>query len=290
MTKNQKIKKYFNQKEKLTLKNKIYLDQVKKITLDFLENDVTSNNLIKQNKVVKAIIFFKEQGIVAGLEEAVWFLEKNKIKAKPLKKDGDDIKEQEVILELKGKVKNILKTERIVLNLLQRMSGIATDTRYLIKKTKNRALVCSTRKTIWGLMDKKAVSVGGGGTHRLGLNDFILIKDNHIKFLGDEQINKKAAALNKKKKFWEIEVKNKQEAIRAACLNPNAIMFDNFKARKIKRLISDIKAHFPDMIFEASGQINERNIKKYSKTGVDLISCGSLTHSSRALDISLDIL
>jgi nicotinate-nucleotide pyrophosphorylase (carboxylating) len=290
MSKQEQIKKYFNQKEKLTLKNKNYLEQIKKFTLDLLESDITSNQLIKKNKIVKAIIFTKEEGIVAGLEEAAWFLDLNKIKSKKLRKDGDKIKNNEVLLELRGKIKDILKTERIVLNLLQRMSGIATDTHNLIIKTKNNVLICPTRKTLWGLLDKKAVSVGGGGTHRLSLNDFILIKDNHIKFLGNRGIDKKAISLNKNKKFWEIEVKDKQEAIWAACLKPRAIMFDNFKARKIKRLIPKITAHFPDIIFEASGQINEENIRKYSKTGVDIISCGQLTHSSRALDISLDIL
>ena len=290
MTKQQQIKKYFNQKEKLSLKNKNYLAQVKKFTQDFLENDITSNTLIKQNKIAKAIIFTKEQGIVAGLEEAIWFLNYHKIKTKKFRKDGDRIKKEEVLMELKGKIKDIIRIERVVLNLLQRMSGIATETNNLAKKIKNRALICSTRKTLWGLLDKKAVAVGGGGTHRLNLSDFILIKDNHIKFAGHKKIDKKAELLNKRKIFWEIEAKNKSEAFWAATLQPSVLMFDNFKARKIKKIIPKIQKHFSQMIFEASGGITEKNIKKYSKSGVDILSCGSLTHSSRALDISLDII
>lgn len=290
MTKQQQIKKYFVQKERLNLNNKIYLAQVKRFTQDFLENDLTSNYLIKQNKTAKAIIYAKEEGIVAGLEEAVWFLNNNKIKTKKLRKDGDRIKKDEVLIELKGRIKNILRTERAVLNLLQRMSGIAAQTNYLTNKIKKRALICATRKTLWELLDKKAITIGGGGTHRLNLADFILIKDNHLKFVGRKKIDQKVQLLNKKKIFWEIEVQNIDDAYWAATLEPSVIMFDNFKPRKIKKIIPKIKMHFPRTIFEASGGINQENIKKYSKTGVDIISSGELTNSSKALDFSLDIL
>jgi nicotinate-nucleotide pyrophosphorylase (carboxylating) len=289
MKKDLLIKKYFNQKEKLSLNNNAYLEQVKKFTQDLLENDITSNAVIKGNKKAQAKIFSKEQGIVAGLAEVVWFLEKNNIKIKKNKKDGDAVKENEQLLLLSGKIKDILKTERIALNLLQRMSGIATQTFLFTKKIKHRALICPTRKTLYGMLDKKAVTIGNGGTHRLGLHDFILIKDNHLAFLKNK-IEKVSINLNKKKLFWEIEVKNKKEAYWAAHLKPGAIMFDNFKPKEIKRAINNINKYYPDIIFEASGGITLKNIKKYKKIGVDIISCGSLTHSIKALDMSLDIL
>lgn len=289
MNKQNRINKYYKQKGKLSLKNNEYLAEVKKFTQDLLEIDITSNFSIKNNKKAKAVIFSREKGIVAGVEEAAWFFTKNKIKVKKIKKDGNNINKNERILLLNGKIKDILRTERIALNLLQRMSGIATQTALFNKKIKQRALVCATRKTPWGLLDKKAVVVGGGGAHRLGLNDFILIKDNHLKFLKN-RIEKKAANLNKRKVFWEIEVKNKKEAYWAACLLPSAIMFDNFKPKKIKRIINNIRKHYLQIIFEASGGININNVKKYRKAGLDVISSGSLTHSAKALDLSLDIL
>lgn len=289
MTKEQKIKKYFNQKKNLTLKNKEYSKDVETFFSNALEEDLTTKTLIIKNQKVKAAIYTKEKGVVAGIEEVAWFLNKNKIKVKKHRKDGDWIKKKEVLLELSGGVKDILKCERITLNVLQRMSGIATITNKLTKKIKNKALLCSTRKTHWGLLDKKSVVIGGGGTHRLGLHDFILIKDNHLEFL-ESKIEKKADNINKKKLFWEIEVKNKKQALWAANLEPSAIMFDNFKSKTIKKTILKIKPYFPNIIFEASGNINIDNIKKYRKSGVDIISMGGLTHSTKALDISLDIL
>lgn len=289
MTKKQKIIKFFLQKNKLTLQNKEYVKQVNKYTHDLLEKDVTSDFLIRKNKIIRAAIYSKEKGIAAGLSETIWFLNKNKIKTIKYRNDGDLLKANEVLLELKGKIKDILKTERIALNLLQRMSGIATLTWQMDKKIKHRFLICSTRKTIYGLLDKKAVICGGGGTHRLGLNDFILIKDNHLNFLNNK-IAKQAKLLNNKKIFWEIEVKDKAEALAAACLEPAAIMLDNIKPRKIKKIIALIKRHYPQIIFEASGNINLKNIKKYRKCDVDIVSLGSLTHSVKAIDMSLDIL
>lgn len=289
MNKQQKIKEYFNQKVKLTVKNPKYLKQVKKYTLDLIEKDLTSDVLIRKNSIAKAAIYAKEKGIIAGIEEAGWFLTKNRIKFKKYSKDGDKVKKNEVILEIKGKIKDILKIERIVLNLMQRMSGIATLTYLMNKKNKFRALLCPTRKAIYGLLDKKAVCVGGGGTHRLGLNDFILIKDNHLEYL-KRNIEKKVKKLNKNNIFWEIEVKENKQAFWAAELLPSAIMFDNIKPRKIKKIINKLRLLNPNIIFEASGQINLKNIKKFRKCNLDIISSGSLTHSAKALDISLDIL
>jgi nicotinate-nucleotide pyrophosphorylase (carboxylating) len=184
------------------------------------------------------------------------------------------------LLKLNGTIKNILKTERTALNILQRMSGIATETNKLVKKIKHKSLLCSTRKTQWGLLDKKAVMLGGGGTHRLGLHDFILVKDNHL--AATDKINWQKLS----KKFWEIEVDSTKQALVFARYNPDAIMLDNFKPQTIKRTIKKLS---PQIIFEASGGITESNLFEYAKTGVDVISMGSLTHSTKSLNINLQV-
>ena len=277
MTKNQTIKKYFNQKEKLSLKNKKYNTQVKWL-VDFMlqedldtKGDITTDTIIKSNPKVTAIITVKENCILAGLEEVESILNTYNLKPKTYKK----------IIKLSGKIKDILKLERTILNILQRMSGIATQTNKLI--TKNNPLLCSTRKTQWGLLDKKAVALGGGGTHRLGLYDWILIKDNHI-------ANTKTHNLKPITSFYEIECKTEKQVFEFAKLNPGAIMLDNMRPEKIKKIIKQIKKTNPDIIIEASGGITEKNIREYQKTGVDIISLGSLTHSVKSLDISLNIL
>jgi len=300
MNKTQKTRKYFNQKEKLTLKNKKYFRQVKWL-VDFMlnedtdkEGDITSNALFKNNQKITAIIRAKQAGIVAGIEEIRWLLKSCELEVISYKKGGDKIKNGDTVLKLTGGVKTILKLERTILNILQRMSGIATQTARLTKLCP-RVLICPTRKTQWGLLDKKAVTVGGGGTHRLGLYDWILIKDNHLKISNFEFSRREVRDPNFTSKqiphsFWEIEVKNEKELKKAIALKPDVIMFDNFKPNQIKKLIKTLHKTHPQIIFEASGGINEETIKNYSQTGVDVISLGALTHSTKALDISLDII
>ncbi|PIZ95104.1 MAG: nicotinate-nucleotide diphosphorylase (carboxylating) [Candidatus Magasanikbacteria bacterium CG_4_10_14_0_2_um_filter_37_12] len=286
MKKSQTIKKYFNQKEKLTLKNSKYLRQVKRLTEDFLIEDleyigdITTDTVIKENPKTIAIIKSKQNGIIAGIEETKWFLSKYKIHVTTYKKDGVAIKKNENILKLNGGIKDILKIERAILNLMQRMSGIATETSRLVALAKNKVLICPTRKTQWGLVDKRAVTLGGGGTHRLGLYDWILIKDNHLKIS-----NFQFPISNY---FTEIEAKTKKQILQFTKLSPDAIMFDNFKPKEIKKIVKQIGK--TNIIFEASGGITKKNIVGYIKSGVNIISLGSLTHSVKSLDISLDIL
>ncbi|MFZ2190563.1 MAG: carboxylating nicotinate-nucleotide diphosphorylase [Candidatus Magasanikiibacteriota bacterium] len=288
MTKKQTIQKYFNQKEKLKLSNPTYKKQVKFLTDWFLaedlgdRGDITSDLIIKHNSPTTAIVMAKENGIIAGLEEITWILTKYKIHITKYKKDGDSIKKGQQILQIKGKIKDILKLERTILNILQRMSGIATQTNKIVKFTHNKVLICPTRKTQWGLLDKKAVTLGGGSTHRLGLHDWILIKDNHIKFINYSLFLTPYS-------FFEIECKTEQQVWEFLGLKPGAIMLDNMKPEQIKKLVPQIKTINPNLILEASGGINETNISKYAKTGVDIISIGALTHSIKSLDISLDI-
>jgi len=286
MNKKQLIKKYYIQKEKLNLKNKHYKDQVEKfedfyINQDlYINGDVTTKFLIKKPQLVTAIIIAKQKGVVAGIEETTWILKDYKLKILTHKKDGDKVKSGDKIYTFKGDIKEVLKLERLVLNILQRMSGIATATKALSQG--HNVLITATRKTPWGLLDKKAVTVGGGGSHRLGLYDWILVKDNHLRI---NNFN-----FDKPKKFWEIEVDKEQDLSKALPLKPNVIMFDNFSPEKIKKNIKQIRKKYPQIIFEASGMINEKTIKAYAKTGVDIVSVGAITHSVKALDLSLHIL
>ena len=182
------------------------------------------------------------------------------------KNDGAEVKKGEIVLKLSGGIKNILKTERTILNLFQRMSGIATETERLAKLCP-RVLVCSTRKTPLGLLDKKAVTIGGGGTHRLGLFDWILIKDNHIKCANYEMSTKLPArhastavvAGGRTTKFWEIEVISEGEFKKALNWKPDAIMLDNFKPKDIKKILTKYSKDTTNTIIEASGGINEKN-------------------------------
>ncbi|MFH1536816.1 MAG: carboxylating nicotinate-nucleotide diphosphorylase [Patescibacteria group bacterium] len=292
-----KIEKIFIQKEKLDLDEKMYRDCVKRYTIDVLKEDtgrkgdITTNVLFKRAKKKRAIIKARNSGILAGIEEVKWFLEQNKLKVKLMKKDGVRVKKGDRILTITGNVKDILKTERVALNVLSRMSGIATETLKLKITSKGKVLICPTRKTLWSLMDKKACVVGGGGTHRLGLWNFILIKDNHLELLKND-VDKALNPLKRSNSIVEIEVENRDQAVDAAKHNPDIIMFDNFKAKKIRKVISRIDKKYPDndIIFEASGGINKYNVKKYSNSGVDVISLGYLTHSVKSLDFSLSFL
>lgn len=288
MKKELAIKKYYNQKNKLTLKNSNYLRQLNNI-VDFilLEDlnsigDITTDKLITKNSPAQAVIIAKQDGILAGLEEILYITKKYKIKTKIYKKDGAILKSKDKIMTLSGGIKDLLKLERLILNIIQRMSGIATETYKLAKLTKNKALVVSTRKTLWGLLDKKAVTIGGGGTHRLGLYDFILIKNNHLDFA--KNINFKNL-----KTFWELETRDEKELKMAIENKAPAIMFDNFSSEEIKRLTKKYHSQLKNTVLEASGMITGKNIEQYAKSGIDIISIGKITHSAPALDISLRI-
>ena len=284
-----------------------------KIKEDIDKGDITTNSLIDENKEIKAHIIAREDGIVAGIEEISLIL---KEEVTVIKKDGSEVKNGDIILEINGNARKILAYERTILNILQRMSGIATLT-YNTQKLAD-CFIAGTRKTL-SLLDKKAVSVGQGLTHRLNLNDLILIKDNHLKILGNnigEALE--LAVKNTEIKDIEIEVKNEEEALEAAETITKlkseklfAIMFDNMTPMEIKSTITKINNILKNnttiiknsinnnlknnnetekiILVEASGGINKNNIEEYSKTGVDIISLGFLTHSAKALDLSLEI-
>ena len=295
----------------LNLRNKAYLSWLewffnREYIEDLGKGDVTSLALLPKGKPGKAVLKAKNEGIMAGVEEVTWFLNKHGIKVKAHIQNGSRINKAAAILEVNGKQRDILATERISLNVMQRMSGIATETKRLgslIADTETR--IAATRKTQWRYLDKKAVYLGGGLTHRLGLWGSILIKDNHLQALKargeDKPVEKaliKAAKFASKVDFIEIEVASQEEAWAAAAKfkqlklgKPCIIMLDNWEPSEIVQIIDKLrKTNLYDyVLLEASGNITPENIKEYAQTGIDVVSLGYLTHSARILDMSLEM-
>jgi len=310
---NKNIKTYFDKSRFLTTKNKTYAETCLQL-FDFLtkndvsENDMTSQLIKGKYKNHQAYISACELGIVAGIEDVVYLIKKRTdLKVKIISKDGTVIKEKDLLLELTGNPLEILQFERTILNILARMSGIATYVNYLIKKNNLKTSLAATRKTLWGLLDKKAVSIGGGLTHRLSLSDEILMKDNHIDIMAKNLHLSRLESLEKiltfiknsqTKRPFEIEVETEKEAY---FLNnfyqetnipaPLIIMLDNFEPSIAIKTIRTIRGQKggSKIIFELSGGINENNIKDYDKVRADVLSIGALTHSAKALDISLKL-
>jgi nicotinate-nucleotide pyrophosphorylase (carboxylating) len=290
-------------------KTKEYYSSVKnlineKIKEDFDGGDITTDSLIDKNKEIKAVILSRGEGIVAGIEEVSLMLNEEKVTV--LKKDGNEVKNKDIILEINGNARKILAYERTLLNIMQRMSGIVTAVYNIKKSIKNNCLIAATRKTLFPLIDKKAVSVGGALTHRLTLNDAALIKHTHMKIINNDLENAlRLTAENDRIKYIEIEIKNEAEALKAAEAISNlkseklfAIMFDNMECSMIRNSINEINNMINKnndeklknkILFEASGEVNENNIEEYSKTGVDVVSIGLITHSSKAVDMSLQV-
>jgi nicotinate-nucleotide pyrophosphorylase (carboxylating) len=308
------IKQYFDKRRFLTIKNKVYARACLElfdlqIKQDIVENDITSKIISGQYKEAKANIIAKQSGVVAGIEEVIYLINmRTKLKTRPIIRDGVKIKNKDLLIKLTGDPLEILRFERTILNILQRMSGIATITNALIAKNNLKTQLASTRKTLWGLIDKKAVSIGGGLTHRLSLSDEILIKDNHIDILAKKKQVDRFQSLkiildyvkkSQNKNPFEIEVESEKEAYflnhyyqKINIIAPLIIMLDNFKPSIALKTINTIRHQNKDSknIFELSGGINENNIKNYDKVGADVISLGTLTHSSKALNISLSLL
>jgi nicotinate-nucleotide pyrophosphorylase (carboxylating) len=264
---------------------------------DVGHGDVTTYCTIPAGTIVEAEIIAKENGVIAGIEEALMFLESFGLQAKALVVDGAKITEKTRILHIEGDAATMLTVERTLLNLLSRMSGVATATSRLIEKVRDagyKTRVACTRKTAPGLsrFDKKAVIIGRGDAHRWGLDDMVLIKDNHIAITGSvkETVKRVRKKVSFSKKV-EIEAKNVNEAMEAARTGVDIIMLDNFTPKQAKDAINLLrKKGFRDKVLvEASGGITEQNILEYAESGVDIVSLGEITHSARALDMSLEI-
>jgi len=264
---------------------------------DVGQGDITTLLTVPSGTVVEAEAVTKEPGVIAGIEEALTLLESLGFQATALVRDGIKVKKKTVLLKIVGDARNLLAIERTMLNLLSRMSGIATMTSQLIEKVRHtgyKTRIACTRKVAPGLsyFDKKAVMHGGGDTHRLHLDDLALIKDNHLIVAGgiSQAIEKVRNSVSFSKKI-EIEVQRADEALKAAKAGADIIMLDNVPPREIKETIALLKKEgFRDkVLIEASGGITEQNILEYAATGVDIISLGELTDSVKALDLSLEI-
>ena len=256
---------------------------------DIGKGDITSNLLPKKKISVK--IISRENAIVAGASYAKEIFKLKGCSAKILKKDGSKIKPNQTVMTITGNAGNILTCERTALNLLTRMSGIATQTNSLVKKIPNKTKLYATRKTAPGLryFDKEAVEIGGGKKHRLTLDEMVMIKDNHIA-IGESLLSLIKKTKKKYRKF-EVEVENTADAELAAKEGATIIMLDNFTPSQIKKTIQVLKNQKlrSKVMLEASGGINSKNISKYGQTGVDIISVGSITNSVKGIDMSLEI-
>ena len=260
---------------------------------DIGDGDHTTLCCIPADAIGRSRLIVKDTGIIAGIEVAkkVFEIFDKELRITQYMHDGDEVKPQDIAFEVEGKVRSLLQTERLMLNIMQRMSGIATRTREYVKLLEGtRTRVLDTRKTTPGLrmLEKEAVLIGGGCNHRIGLYDMILLKDNHIDFAGGisqaiDRANKYLKDNNKNLKI-EIEVRNFDELNEVlASGNVNRIMLDNFSVADTRKAVEMIGGRFET---ESSGGITETTIREYALAGVDYISVGALTHSIKSLDMS----
>lgn len=261
---------------------------------DVREGDHTSLSTVPEGAIGRARLLVKDTGILAGVElaELIFRTVDALLKTEVLMKDGDPMKPGDIAMYVEGPDRSILTAERLVLNCMQRMSGIATVTRSIVEKLEGtRCKVLDTRKTTPGirLLEKWAVKIGGGVNHRFGLFDMILIKDNHVDYAGGIK-NALIAAQDYVKAHdldipIEIEVRNLDELKEVLEVGGVVrIMLDNFSFEKIREALKLIDGRFP---VEASGGITPENVREYAETGVDYVSMGYLTHSVKSLDLSL---
>jgi nicotinate-nucleotide pyrophosphorylase (carboxylating) len=256
---------------------------------DIGKGDITTISCIPKEKIAKAKIIAKENGIICGLDlvKFVFKIFDPKVKINYYKKDGIKVKKHDLVCEIIGKARSILSTERLILNFLQMMSGVSTISNNFVKKT-NKIKILDTRKTLPGMryLQKYAVKCGGAVNHRMGLYDMILIKDNHIVIANGI---KNAVQLSKQKfpkAKIEVECSNLNQVNDALQTQCDWIMLDNMDIKTIKKAIKIINKK---KIVEVSGGINLKTINKISKLDIDYVSVGLLTHSYKALDISMKI-
>ncbi|AKL93540.1 nicotinate-nucleotide pyrophosphorylase [Clostridium aceticum] len=274
--------------------NKFLIEKIIKNALieDINYIDLTTDILLEEDQMGRAIMIAKEEGVIAGISvvEMVFGLIDSMMEVIPVKKDGDFVAEGEKLIEIGGKIKNLLKGERIALNFLQRMSGIATKSRRYSELVKDYDVkVVDTRKTTPGLriLEKYAVRVGGCHNHRFNLSDAVLIKDNHIKAVGSitraiDQCRKNVSHTVK----IEVEVETIQQLKEALEAKADIIMLDNMSIETMKEAVAITNK---SAILEASGNITKEKLLKIAEIGVDIISVGELTHSTKAMDISMNL-
>jgi len=277
--------------------------RIRKDVENWLQEDIPfwdhSSQHLLDSEVLMAHIYAKQSGMISGVEVAKEVFFTFDVEVTFCLPDGSLVQEGDNILRLKGKLSDIVRAERVALNILSHMSGVTTKTHHMVTKahteSENHNLrVACTRKTLPGLRlyQKYAVAVGGGDTHRMALSDMIMLKENHL--MGSQTISEALYNSATKSSFSqkiEIEVETLESAIEAVETGiPDLVMLDNFKPEDIPTAVQKIKEANDLTLVEASGNITEQNIGEYAKSGVDIISMGSLTHSVKGLDISLRIL
>jgi nicotinate-nucleotide pyrophosphorylase (carboxylating) len=281
----------------MEINNILYRDTVKNALLEDLgTGDITTLNTVPSDKEGEAFIVSKDSGIIAGAFVAIEAFNQidDSLAVDIIKNDGEAVYNGDKILSIKGRLTSILFAERVALNFLQRLSGIATMSNKFVKEISGfNCRVVDTRKTTPGLriLEKYAVRAGGGHNHRFGLSDGVLIKDNHIAACGSV----KDALLRLKPNIphnllIEIEISEIHDINVAIQYGANAILLDNFKPKELIDIVGYTRNIKKDIILEASGGITLKNVRVFAETGVDIISSGALTHSSKALDLSLNIL
>jgi nicotinate-nucleotide pyrophosphorylase (carboxylating) len=263
---------------------------------DLSQGDITTEALISKTQQGRASITAKASGIIAGVEIAkhVFLKVDPKLKLAILIADGTEVKPGDIVAKIEGRIASILKAERVALNLLQRLSGIASETNQYVQAVNGLPVqITDTRKTTPGLrtLEKYAVRVGGGKNHRLNLGDGILIKDNHLTALRHQGLDIKEIVTGTRQKVppklkIEVEVKTPQEAVEAVGAGADIIMLDNMSLEDMRQAVQLIKGRAS---IEASGGITLDKVRAVAETGVDLISIGALTHSVKALDMSLEL-
>jgi nicotinate-nucleotide pyrophosphorylase (carboxylating) len=264
---------------------------------DIGHGDITSSSLINAVQRAKARLFYREYGVAAGLEEARIVFEVLGCEVVTPVSDGEVVDKGRTLMEVEGSARAILSGERTALNIVGRMGGIATavaEVQRIASEASPTVRVAATRKTTPGLreLDKKAVTLGGGDTHRLRLDDCVLIKDNHLELIPSiaEAVRRARERVSFTKKI-EVEVRNLEEAAEAAEAGADIIMFDNMSPEEIRISLGalDERDLLEGSLFEASGGITHENLADYAGSGVDIVSMGSLTHSVRNLNVKLEI-
>ncbi len=300
------IKTAFDASAELVLSNPLYARQVDVIFRYLLKTDTFPRDISLHprayfNKTATAIIKAKSVAVVAGLAEIQYALRDNALQLQINYADGQTIQPDDILLQIEGKASQILSYERTILNILQRLSGITTLThRFGTYLQDTGARIAATRKTLWGWLDKKAVAIGGGLTHRLGLFDAAMLKENHLAVLNQSGpkalLNALQAIARRNPRFIEVEVTNSSEFWRVVDLftqlqttAPCVIMFDHFSPEEIATLVNALQQQnlYDKVLLEASGNISEATIRDYATSGIDIISIGALTHSARSADFSL---
>ena len=276
---------------KIKLSETFIKDRVKlALTEDLYPNGDITTNLLGKNEFITAKLISNQKAIIAGLLFAKHTFNQidKKIKFILKKKDGSSVKKNSVIAIIKGKASSILVAERVALNFLSHISGIATKTNQFVKLAGKKCKICCTRKTIpnYRVIQKYAVKLGGGTNHRFNLSDEFLIKDNHIASSDIRELVLRAIKNNHRKKIT-VEVDNIKQLKKIMGLKFNTILFDNMNLKNLKLGVKLAKKYYET---EASGNISLKNIKSVALTGVDRISIGSITHSAPAIDFKLEII